>query len=121
MIAATQIRVGYLILYNGKPHRVANMVHRTPGNLRGFVQAKLVNKIGVLPASRLEEGRDRRLQGQLKRLQRKVDEATQRRADPVDADGQVAAIESLRPAALPSPAKAPEVIDIDLLNWRNDK
>lgn len=43
MIAATQIRVGYLILYNGKPHRVANMVHRTPGNLRGFVQAKLVN------------------------------------------------------------------------------
>ena len=43
MIAATQLRVGNLILYNGKPHRVASMVHRTPGNLRGFVQAKLVN------------------------------------------------------------------------------
>ena len=43
MIAATQIRVGNLILYNGKPYRVAQMVHRTPGNLRGFVQAKLVN------------------------------------------------------------------------------
>jgi elongation factor P len=43
VIAATEIRVGYLILYNGKPHRVAQMVHRTPGNLRGFVQAKLVN------------------------------------------------------------------------------
>ena len=43
MIAATQLRVGNLILYNGKPHRVAVMVHRTPGNLRGFVQAKLVN------------------------------------------------------------------------------
>ena len=43
MIAATQLRVGNLILYNGKPHRVATMVHRTPGNLRGFVQAKLVN------------------------------------------------------------------------------
>ena len=43
MIAATQIRVGHLILYNGKPYRVAQMVHRTPGNLRGFVQAKLVN------------------------------------------------------------------------------
>ena len=43
MISATQIRVGNLILYNGKPHRVAQMVHRTPGNLRGFVQAKLVN------------------------------------------------------------------------------
>lgn len=43
MIAATDIRVGYLILYNGKPWRVSQMVHRTPGNLRGFVQAKLVN------------------------------------------------------------------------------
>lgn len=89
---------------------------------RFIVEAKLNNTIGVLPTSRLEEGRDRRLQGQLKRLQRKVDEATRRRDDPVDADGQVAAIESLRPAnALPAPNKAPEVIDIDLLNWRNDK
>ncbi|HTR97419.1 MAG TPA: elongation factor P [Candidatus Acidoferrales bacterium] len=43
MIPATDIRVGNLILYNGKPYRVAQMVHRTPGNLRGFVQAKLVN------------------------------------------------------------------------------
>jgi len=43
VIAATQLRIGNLILYNGKPHRVAQMVHRTPGNLRGFVQAKLVS------------------------------------------------------------------------------
>jgi elongation factor P len=43
MITATDIRVGNLIIYNGKPHRVAAMQHRTPGNLRGFVQAKLVN------------------------------------------------------------------------------
>ena len=43
MIAATQLRAGYLIMYNGKPHRVTVMVHRTPGNLRGFVQATLVN------------------------------------------------------------------------------
>ncbi len=43
MIAATQLRVGNLVIYNGKPHRVASMQHRTPGNLRGFVQAKLVN------------------------------------------------------------------------------
>jgi elongation factor P len=43
VIPATSIRVGYLIIYNGKPHRVATMQHRTPGNLRGFVQAKLVN------------------------------------------------------------------------------
>lgn len=43
MIAATQMRVGNIILHNGKPHRVTAMVHRTPGNLRGFVQATLVN------------------------------------------------------------------------------
>ena len=43
MIAATQMRVGYLVIHNGKPHRVTAMVHRTPGNLRGFVQATLVN------------------------------------------------------------------------------
>lgn len=43
MIAATQLRVGNLVMYNGKPHRVTAMTHRTPGNLRGFVQATLVN------------------------------------------------------------------------------
>jgi elongation factor P len=43
VIAATQLRVGYLVMHNGKPHRVTAMVHRTPGNLRGFVQATLVN------------------------------------------------------------------------------
>lgn len=93
-------------------------IYDTKGRL--VVEAKLVNKIGVLPTSRLEEGRDRRLQGQLKRLERKVSEAKGRRDDPIEASGQFAAIESLRPA-LPEPDKAPEVIDIDLLNWRNDK
>jgi elongation factor P len=43
MISATQMRVGYIVLHNGKPHRVTAVVHRTPGNLRGFVQATLVN------------------------------------------------------------------------------
>lgn len=43
MITSTQLRVGMLVLYNSKPHRVATVMHRTPGNLRGFVQAKLVN------------------------------------------------------------------------------
>lgn len=88
---------------------------------RLIVEAKLVNKIGVLPTSRLEEGRDRRLQGQLKRLERKVDEAKNRRDDPVEATDQFAAIEALRPApALPTP-KGNDVIDIDLLTWRKDK
>ena len=43
MISATQLRVGFLVMHNGKPHRVTAMTHRTPGNLRGFVQATLVN------------------------------------------------------------------------------
>ncbi len=43
MISATQMKVGNLIMHNGKPHRVTVVVHRTPGNLRGFVQATLVN------------------------------------------------------------------------------
>jgi elongation factor P len=33
VITSTQLRVGMLVLYNGKPHRVATVMHRTPGNL----------------------------------------------------------------------------------------
>ena len=32
-----------LIIYNSIPHRVLDFQHRTPGNLRAFVQAKLRN------------------------------------------------------------------------------
>lgn len=89
---------------------------------RLVVQAKLVNTIGVLPTSRLEEGRDRRAAGQIKRLERKLDEVQQRRADPITAETQVAAIESLRPA-LPTaaPVQSAEVFEIDLTTWRKDK
>ena len=41
MIPATQIRVGMLIIFNGELHRVHDMIHKTPGNLRGFVQVKM--------------------------------------------------------------------------------
>jgi elongation factor P len=40
---ANDIRKGMLIMYNGTPHRVLDFQHRTPGNLRAFVQAKLRN------------------------------------------------------------------------------
>jgi elongation factor P len=43
MIAATQIRPGMVIKFNNELHLVFSMVHRTPGNLRGFVQAKMRN------------------------------------------------------------------------------
>jgi elongation factor P len=40
---ANDIRRGMIIMYNGVPHRVLDFQHRTPGNLRAFVQAKLRN------------------------------------------------------------------------------
>jgi putative transposase len=102
-------------------------------------EARLVNTIGVLPTSRIEEQRDKRLQGQLKRLERHYDEAQARRADAITTADQVAAIEDLERAALPPAAPAAEptnnttatpkpalpnsganVIDIDVLSWRND-
>jgi elongation factor P len=43
MIPATQIRGGVLLLYSGELHRVHEVIHKTPGNLRGFVQVKMRN------------------------------------------------------------------------------
>src|SRR5579875_3039343 len=43
MIPATQIRPGMIVKFNNELHTVFSMVHRTPGNLRGFVQAKMRN------------------------------------------------------------------------------
>lgn len=43
MIAATQIRVGMSILYNGEPYKVVSVQHITPGNWRGMVQTKMKN------------------------------------------------------------------------------
>ena len=43
MIAATQLKVGMVIMHNGKPHRVTSVLHVTPGNWRGMVQTRLVN------------------------------------------------------------------------------
>ncbi|HEY3123848.1 MAG TPA: elongation factor P [Thermoanaerobaculia bacterium] len=43
MISATQIRSGTLFIYNGELHRAHEVIHKTPGNLRGFVQVKMRN------------------------------------------------------------------------------
>lgn len=40
---ASEIRRGLVILHNGAPHRVLDFQHRTPGNLRAFVQVRLRN------------------------------------------------------------------------------
>ena len=43
MLQSTQLRPGMVIVFNGELHSVFSMTHRTPGNLRGFVQAKMRN------------------------------------------------------------------------------
>jgi len=40
---ASHIRKGMIIVFNGVPHRVMEFQHRTPGNLRAFVQVRLRN------------------------------------------------------------------------------
>ena len=42
-ILATQMRPGMIIKHNNQLHTVFSVEHRTPGNLRAFIQAKLRN------------------------------------------------------------------------------
>src|SRR5271169_643417 len=49
MISATQLRPGMVIIFNMDLFSVFKMEHRTPGNLRGFVQVKMRNfKTGTM-------------------------------------------------------------------------
>jgi elongation factor P len=41
MIASTQLRPGMVIKFNNELYSIFSVNHRTPGNLRGFVQAKM--------------------------------------------------------------------------------
>ena len=43
LMKANDIRKGNVIYYEGKPHLVMDFTHRTPGNLRAFVQVRLRN------------------------------------------------------------------------------
>jgi elongation factor P len=48
-ISATQMRPGMVIKHNDQLHTVFKVEHRTPGNLRAFIQAKLRNlKTGAM-------------------------------------------------------------------------
>jgi elongation factor P len=42
-ITATQLRPGAVVMHNKDLHQVFSVDHRTPGNKRGFIQAKLRN------------------------------------------------------------------------------
>ncbi len=41
MVYATQLRPGMVIKFNNELYSIFSVFHRTPGNLRGFVQAKM--------------------------------------------------------------------------------
>lgn len=43
MPAANDLRKGQVITFNGEPHLIMETQHRTPGNLRAFVQVKMRN------------------------------------------------------------------------------
>ena len=41
MISSTQLRPGMVIKFNNELYSIFSVTHRTPGNLRGFVQARM--------------------------------------------------------------------------------
>jgi elongation factor P len=41
MISSTQLRPGMVVKFNNELYSIFSVNHRTPGNLRGFVQAKM--------------------------------------------------------------------------------
>src|SRR5579862_4255563 len=41
MISATQLRPGMVVKFNNELYSIFSVNHRTPGNLRGFVQVKM--------------------------------------------------------------------------------
>ena len=43
MVQSTRLRPGMVIKFNNELHSIFSTFHRTPGNLRGFVQAKMRN------------------------------------------------------------------------------
>jgi elongation factor P len=56
-IPATQLRPGMVIKHNSDLHSVASVAHRTPGNLRAFIQAKLRNlRTGTMFEYRFRSG-----------------------------------------------------------------
>jgi len=59
MATTGDFRVGMVIKFNGELHRIDEYIHRTPGNLRAFVQARLRNlKTGKTTENRFRSGEE---------------------------------------------------------------
>lgn len=59
---AKDVRKGNVVIYKNAPHKVTDFAHRTPGNLRAFVQVKLRNLIsGMQSETRFSSDEDLQL------------------------------------------------------------
>lgn len=59
MATTGDFRIGMVIRFNGELHRIEEYIHRTPGNLRAFVQAKLRNmRNGRVTETRFRSGEE---------------------------------------------------------------
>lgn len=59
MATTADFRIGMIIRFNGELNRVEEYIHRTPGNLRAFVQAKLRSlKSGRVSETRFRSGEE---------------------------------------------------------------
>src|SRR5512136_332937 len=59
MASTADFRIGMVIRFNGELHRIEEYIHRTPGNLRAFVQAKLRSlKSGRVTETRFRSGEE---------------------------------------------------------------
>ncbi len=59
MATTADFRIGMVIRFNGELHRIEEYIHRTPGNLRAFVQVKLRSlKSGRLMETRFRSGEE---------------------------------------------------------------
>ena len=59
MATSGDVRVGTILRYNGELCQVTEYVHRTPGNLRAFYQAKMKNlKTGKVAENRFRVGEE---------------------------------------------------------------
>ncbi|WP_445368832.1 Mu transposase C-terminal domain-containing protein [Methylomonas sp. BW4-1] len=80
---------------------------------RWICDAHLINAIDAVDKSRLEERRDKRVDDQRKRLQRKVDELNARAGLVIDADAVASDAQTL----LDQTPALPETIEIDIFNF----
>ncbi len=59
MGSTADFKNGLIIRYNGELHQIVEYVHRTPGNLRAFVQAKMKNlRNGRMIENRFRSGEE---------------------------------------------------------------